>query len=165
MLTFSLLRSLADGAATYDDALARLSAAPLDAPSYFIIAGARPLEGAIVTRGRDATQSDVYPLGSRRWYVLETNYDHDKPPAQGDDRRHPGERRMEQLGRARAATRDGLLTVLSDTSCNKSAGERPLLNSITTYTAIMSAAAPAGDPASLRVVMRDPAGSDACRGG
>lgn len=152
--TFSQIRLAADGAATYADAVARFRAIALAAPSYFILAGARPGEGALLTRGRDAAGSDLEVLNatSGRWYVLETNYDHWAPPGAHDDRRHPAEAALAAVGAA-AVSVPTMLGVLSDTRCNATAGERSVLNSMTTYTAVMSPGA-SGGTGRMRVVLR-----------
>lgn len=143
--TFSRIRLLAESAATYDAALEALRAEKLDAPSYFIVAGSKAGEGAIVTRGREPKEvepkNEIYPLdsGAGRWFVVETNYDHWAAPGKADNRRAPAERALAALGSA-AVTPASLLGVLSDTACNASAGERSVLNSETVYTAVMSPA-------------------------
>lgn len=175
MLTFSAIRTIAQTAATYEEALAALKAAPLNAPSYFVLAGAAAGEGAVVTRDRDPAPSkgdaggkgaggaDVWPIdaGAGRWYVLETNYDHWGPTSVHDDRRAAGERAVERLGREDVATPRGILSVLSDRRCNNSAGERAVLNSHTAYSAVMVPAA--RDAAtSIQVLLREPARSEVC---
>ena len=68
---------------------------------------------------------------------------------------------MNRLGRARAASVDGLLTVLGDSGhCNTTRGERPVLNSHTVYTAAF-AAADEGE-AAMKVILREPAVVDGC---
>ena len=76
-----------------------------------------------------------------------------------DDRRAVATRLLEKAGQAGAASIDGLLSILSDNGdCNSTAGERPIMNSHTLYTASFSAA----DPDALRVILRDPAPVDNC---
>ena len=120
-------------------------------------------EGALVTRGREPSSVDVLPLsdGAGRWYLLETNYDHDKPPAARDDRRDVSTRALARHGQpvtGSAALAD-VLDVLSDNGhCNRTRGERPVLNAHTVYTAVVSAA----HRESLQVVLRSPAAVDNC---
>ena len=168
ILTFALIRSLAQTAATFDDAVEALSSTPLDAPSYFVVSGIKAGEGALITRSRDPASNNastpvVYRLDASkgRWYLLETNYDHDGPVDPHDDRRDVGQRSMARLGRAKAASIDGLLTVLGDNGhCNSTRGERPVLNSHTVYTAAF-AASDEGERA-MRVILREPAVVDGC---
>merc|ERR1712159_350084 len=75
--TFAAIRQTAEKAASWSDAVHQLSQVKLSADSYFIIAGVKAGEGAVVTRDRN----DVYKTfrmgeypGSD-WYLLETNYD------------------------------------------------------------------------------------------
>jgi N-acylethanolamine-hydrolysing acid amidase len=164
MLTFSRIRQTAETSATYADAVAALSEADLNAPSYLVLAGAAAGEGAILTRDRSARGgrgADLYPLTSDRWYLVETNYDHWEPPDEKDDRRDPAKRAIGRVGRGVAASPEGMLTVLSDRRCNNSIGERAVLNSHTAYTAVMKPSAMVAD-ASIRVVVRDPARSEQC---
>lgn len=158
VVTFSMIRELAASAPSYAAALSRLSEAELDAPSYFILAGIAPGEGAVLTRDRDGL-ADAYTLQPAadppRWYVLETNYDRWAQPDADDNRRAVAERSLAAAGGAAASlSAGGLWSVLSQTHCNASAGERPTLNSETVYTALMQPGA-AGDPL-LRVKVRDP---------
>lgn len=91
----------------------------------------------------------------------ETNYDHWKPPGVTDDRRHPAERALERLGPEAAGAWRGLETVLSDTHCNHTAGERPVLNQHTVYTALMQPSATNAADA-LKVVLRSTPRNDSC---
>jgi hypothetical protein len=136
--TFSRIRLLAESVTSYDALVASLRSSKLDAPSYFVVAGAQPGEGAIVTRGRDSTDVDVFPLNASagRWYVVETNYDHWVSPAHGDDRRHPAERALGEIGPSQIDPTT-LMSVLSDTRCNTTEGQRSVLNSDTVYTSVM----------------------------
>ena len=88
-------------------------------------------------------------MTAARWYVLETNYDHWKPPNAHDNRRAVATRLLDRLGPDGAGSVSGLEGVLSERWCNVSNGERPVLNSHTVYTAIMdpSAGVSAGMPA------------------
>lgn len=103
------------------------------APSYLIVGGMGPRQGAVITRDR-ITALDVWMIDAfnGRWYLVETNYDHWEPPPAGDDRRDPAEKAMNETGRANI---DGpaLFNVLSTP---------PVLNDGTSYTAIMSASIP-----------------------
>lgn len=167
ILTFSFIRQLAQhDAPTYAEAVAQAVETPLSAASYLVVSGVAPGQGALLTRGRGGervARADVYRLDASagRWYLLETNYDHDRPvPASAhDDRRAVATRALARAGQHAAASIDGLLGLLSDNAhCNSTAGERPVLNSATVYTAVMSAAT----RDSLRVVLRDPPAVDRC---
>ncbi len=51
---------------------------PLTSPTYFIIAGSEPNEGAVLTRDRN-TLANLWSLNvstavADSWYLLETNY-------------------------------------------------------------------------------------------
>jgi len=143
MITFSRFRDVATKSATFSEAFAQLSSVPLDAPSYIILAGSSPGEGAIITRDRDKADDvqrllKIYPKAEHpSWYLLETNYDHWKAPGAHDRRRDVANHALASVGRETAGTANGLLTVLSDRECNATAGQRPVLNADTAYTAIM----------------------------
>ena len=133
IVSWHIRNALADPSSDYVSALEHLSSVTLITPSYVIIGGAEPTQGAVITRDRLAAL-DVWKLAplSGQWYVLETNYDHWGPPPADDDRRDPGMKAMNSTGRA-AISPDTLFTVLSTP---------PVLNDGTTYTNIMSAATP-----------------------
>lgn len=96
---------------------------------YIIVGGAKPGEGAIVTRNRTVV-ADLWELDApSRWFLVETNYDHWLPPPSSDNRRDPANRHMNATGSAGIGS-GSMFKILS---------EFPNLNSETTYTTIMSA--------------------------
>ena len=109
-----------------------LSTCPVIAPGYLIVGGVGPGEGAVITRGRSSAD-DVWWLGSNgSWFLVETNYDHWKPPPASDDRRDPAVKGMKKMGQNDLSP-EGVFNVLSTP---------PVLNGGTAYTAMMSAAIP-----------------------
>lgn len=86
-------------------------------------------QGAIIVRGREKTLDVKYLNVSQPngWYLLETNYDPDSKPLFIDDRRTPGNKCMQKLGRSGVGFQ-GLFNVLSSTTN---------LNKLTTYTTLM----------------------------
>ena len=125
--------ALANEEFNYEKALAFLSDKPLIASCYIVVGGAKPSEGAVITRDR-SDAADIMRIHSQNgtWYVLETNYDHWTTPPPEDDRRDPGIKYMDEMGRDNV-TEAGLFDVLSTA---------PVLNTQTTYTVVMSAAHP-----------------------
>nr|XP_006821136.1 PREDICTED: N-acylethanolamine-hydrolyzing acid amidase-like [Saccoglossus kowalevskii] len=73
---------------TFESAVKLMSETQIVAPAYYIIGGVQPGEGAVITRDR-LTAKDVWRLDSKnkRWFLVETNYDHWLPPPSSDDRR------------------------------------------------------------------------------
>merc|ERR1712187_834151 len=69
-----------------------LAKIPLISPGYFIIAGAAPGEGVILTRNATADGTDMlhlkdgYPK-TDPWFLVQTNYDHWTAAPKYDDRR------------------------------------------------------------------------------
>ena len=65
-------------AQSYDEAVEMLSKRYIAAPTYYIVAGSRPNEGAVITRDRnilsDLWQLNVSSSDPNSWYLLETNY-------------------------------------------------------------------------------------------
>ena len=65
-------------AESYDEAVQMLSKRYIAAPAYFIVAGSKPNEGAVITRDRnvlsDLWQLNVSSSDPNSWYILETNY-------------------------------------------------------------------------------------------
>ena len=133
IVTWRIREVLEDPNSDFVSALETLSSVTLITPSYIIIGGVRPLQGAVITRDRLAAV-DIWKLSpnSGQWYVLETNYDHWLPAPAIDDRRDPGMRAMNETGRTNISG-DTLFKVLSTP---------PVLNLETVYTNIMSAATP-----------------------
>ena len=110
-------------------AVERLSSTPLITPCYLIVGGQLSTEGVIITRDRIAALDKWYLHPDKdQWYVLETNYDHWKPPPSDDNRRDPGVKVMNAIGQD-GINFDSLFRVLSTA---------PVLNNGTTYTTIMS---------------------------
>jgi len=64
-----LIRDILGECKNYDCAYARLHDTAVIAPSYFIIAGINPNEGAVITRDRFSV-AHVDALTDDKWYVL-----------------------------------------------------------------------------------------------
>ena len=65
-------------AKSYDEAVQVLSKRYIAAPAYYIVAGTKPNEGAVITRDRNVLsnlwQLNVSSSDPNSWYILETNY-------------------------------------------------------------------------------------------
>ena len=71
------LRKALEATADFEGALGELSGTAQVDENYFIVAGARPGEGAIVTRGREKAV-DVWrlePAAADGWFRVQTNFD------------------------------------------------------------------------------------------
>ncbi|ETN77739.1 linear amide C-N hydrolase, choloylglycine hydrolase family protein, partial [Necator americanus] len=114
---------------TYADAKAHLMTTPMLSPVYYILGGMNPGEGSIITRSLNGTDllTELNPNDKNGWYLLETNYDQDKPVLYLDDRRTPGNHCMQKLGQ-KNVNFQGIFNVLSS---------RTNLNKLTTYTVLM----------------------------
>lgn len=113
----------------FNKAVAALSNTPLITPSYIIVGGTYPEEGVVITRSRRAAIDTMFMYPEMgKWYVLETNYDHWKNPPKSDDRRDPGIKAMNAMGRSN----------INATTLFKVLSTEPVLNSGTTYTTVMS---------------------------
>ncbi|KAJ1374525.1 Acid ceramidase [Parelaphostrongylus tenuis] len=114
---------------TYADAKAHLMTTPILSPVYYILGGKNPGEGSVITRSLTKTDllNELNPSGKNGWYLLETNYDLDKPVLYLDDRRTPGNNCMQMLGQNNVSFQ-GLFNVLSS---------RTTLNKLTVYTVLM----------------------------
>ncbi|XP_070568770.1 N-acylethanolamine-hydrolyzing acid amidase-like [Ptychodera flava] len=126
----------------FEDAVKMLSTPQIIAPVYFIIGGVSPGEGAVVTRDRLQAR-DVWRLDVKngRWFLVETNYDHWVPPPKDDDRRDPANKAMNSIGQAAINA-----TMMYD----KVLSVKPVLQSDSVYTTLMSAA----DPDIYKTVIR-----------
>ena len=82
------------------------------------------MKGAIITRGRN--DADVWLMGENSisqnstWFLVETNYDHWKPPPFFDDRRSAAIKCLDTMGKDNASF-SGLYNVLST---------KPVLNEV-----------------------------------
>lgn len=124
-----LTRSVLENATSYDDAKEVLSKTEMLAPAYFILGGNKPGQACVITRSRKFS-INFWELDTQKgeWYVLETNYDHWKPPLVIDNRRDPAMKCLNQTGQ-KGISFATIYDVLST---------KPVLNKLTTYTTMMS---------------------------
>ena len=95
------LRKAMTDCKTFDEAVEYLSTVPLIAPAYFIISGAGPNEGVVITRSRNTT-IDKWTLtpSTKEWFLVQVNTDHWDPiPPDELDRRTPAIKHMNEMGR------------------------------------------------------------------
>ena len=75
---FVLFSQVLNESQSYDEAVHMLSTRYIAAPAYYIVAGTKPNEGAVITRDRnvlsDLWQLNVSSSDPNSWYILETNY-------------------------------------------------------------------------------------------
>jgi len=122
-----LFRNQLDIAQSFDDAVNAFANTTLSVPSYIIVSGSKAGEGAVISRD-PAKAADIWKLDApNRWFEVETNDDHWKPPADG--RRDHANALMNATGQANVNL-DTMFSVLSSP---------PVLAPGTTYTAQMSA--------------------------
>eukprot|EP01013_Petalomonas_cantuscygni_P010658 TRINITY_DN2382_c0_g1_i1.p1 TRINITY_DN2382_c0_g1~~TRINITY_DN2382_c0_g1_i1.p1 ORF type:complete len:358 (-),score=75.12 TRINITY_DN2382_c0_g1_i1:427-1500(-) len=107
-----------------------LATTHLTAPSYLILSNTSG--GMVITRDREAA-ADVWYLNpaSNPPAIVETNYDHWKPPPKDDDRRTPAYARLRTLGSTNYGPESVFAEVMS---------QPPNLNHHTVYTTIMELA-------------------------
>ncbi|XP_075716265.1 acid ceramidase [Rhinoderma darwinii] len=124
-----LTRSVLENATSYAEAKTLLSKTVLLAPAYFILGGNKSGDACVITRSRQSCL-DIWELDipKGQWYVLETNYDHWKPPLPIDNRRAPAIKCMD-----RTTQKNISFATIYDLLSTK-----PVLNKLTTYTTLMS---------------------------
>jgi len=101
------LRKVFETQDTFDAAMDALATGPLVNEIYYISAGSSPGEGMVISRDRNnggilSKAADRWALNTSApngWFRLETNYDHWEPAPKADDRRNPGNKLMEAMGR------------------------------------------------------------------
>jgi len=96
------MRQVLESGCEYEDAIKQLASKELIDEAYYIVAGAKTGQGAVISRNRNASD-DIWNLNltqadGKGWYRLETNYDHWQPVPVADDRRTPGYNSMDALG-------------------------------------------------------------------
>jgi len=125
-----LSRQVFENEWNWPSAVKQLSNTELIADVYYIVAGVSAGQGAVISRNRK-NATDVWILDSpKRWFEVETNYDHWTNPPWFDDRVVPANRGMEAMGQQKLSL-DGMLEVLSI---------KPVLNIQTTYSILASPA-------------------------
>jgi len=114
-------------ATNFKQALNSLSNTELIADVYYIMAGSKPGEGAVISRNRTRA-ADVWMIDAAagRWFEVETNYDHWEQPPWFDDRRTPAITNMKALGPSN----------LNPKSLFGIMGMKPTLNLQTTYSIV-----------------------------
>ncbi|CAF1133948.1 unnamed protein product [Rotaria magnacalcarata] len=128
-ITFAI-RDMLTKSESYDQTLKYLAEEPLLAPCFYIVAGTKAGEGAIITRSRIGSD-DIKVLGKDNlWFIAQTNYDNWKKQPIFDDRLTPCIECMKTKGKNQVAF-DSLFDVLSS---------RPMLNKETVYTSLMQPA-------------------------
>lgn len=119
-----LTREVLQNENDFNAALEQLANDDLIADVYYIMAGTQPTEGVVISRNR-TDAADVWQLAPPgRWFEVETNYDHWKPPPWFDDRYTPAVIAMNAMG-AQNATLQGMYQVMST---------KPVLNLQTIHT-------------------------------
>ena len=134
-----LTRSVFEDETDYNDALTKLNQTKVIGPAYIIFSGVEKGQGAVITKGAagalkpDGETVDIWSLtheiANGTFFLLQTNYDHGKPPPAFDNRRDPGRLCMEQLTPS-GFSFNGLYNVLNAV---------PNLNRLTTFTTLMHA--------------------------
>ncbi|XP_075058745.1 N-acylethanolamine-hydrolyzing acid amidase-like isoform X2 [Mixophyes fleayi] len=86
-----LIRNTLNEAPDYQSAVSQLSNTPIISEMYFTVAGAKPGEGAAITRDRNGA-ADVEHLNASNgtWFLLQTNYDRWLTQPRHDNRRDIG---------------------------------------------------------------------------
>uniref|UniRef100_A0ABI7X3S1 N-acylethanolamine-hydrolyzing acid amidase n=1 Tax=Felis catus TaxID=9685 RepID=A0ABI7X3S1_FELCA len=94
-----LIRTTLSESENFDAAVYKLANTPLIAGVYYIVGGASPREGVVITRNRNGP-ADIWPLDplNGAWFRVETNYDHWKPVPEKDDRRTPAMKALNATG-------------------------------------------------------------------
>ncbi|CAF1667380.1 unnamed protein product [Adineta ricciae] len=125
-VTFAL-RDMLTNAKNYSEVLNYLSDVLLVAPCYYILAGTKPGEGAIISRSRRTTLN-IKRLGvDNNWFLIQTNSDNWRQQSTFDDRYISAKKCMKTQGQSRVDF-DSIYNVLVS---------RPMLNKLTIYTSLM----------------------------
>lgn len=125
-LTFMLeARRTMEEVSSFDEAVQRLAGAHLMAPMYFVIAGTKAYEGAVITRDRGAffpPYDNVEVLSPKKWFMVQTNDDRSGSPA--DPRRPFAEQMLRAVGQES----------ISQASVTRTMRTFPLYRPITVFT-------------------------------
>uniref|UniRef100_A0A6U2V7G3 N-acylethanolamine-hydrolyzing acid amidase n=1 Tax=Paramoeba aestuarina TaxID=180227 RepID=A0A6U2V7G3_9EUKA len=114
---------------TYSDAVEVMGNHPIVAPVYYIIAGAQQGEGVVITRNRTVAWDEWQLDGSNYgWFLVETNYNHWERNPVSDPRRQVAVSCMNSVGQEN-------ITLTTLYGC---LSQEPVMNPLTTYTAVMN---------------------------
>lgn len=115
-----VVRSIIERVPDFDTAVREFAKAKFMAPHYWIMAGAKPFEGAVVTTGQVGRPADVRLLKDqpRDWFLIQTNDDHWQPPV--DARRDSARTYMTVQGRGRVRQGSVWKSMRSSPVCNPS---------------------------------------------
>ncbi len=94
-----LIRRTLETKQSFQEAVDYLSTQPIVTYCYYVVAGLRGNEGAIITRVRNYAE-DIWYLSDDSWYIIQTNYDHWKLQPLEDDRVTPAKTILESLGQS-----------------------------------------------------------------
>ncbi|CAJ0941387.1 unnamed protein product, partial [Mesorhabditis belari] len=127
-----VMRQVLEEETQYAWAVDRLIRTPLICPAYITVAGVKSGEGTIISRKRMGA-ANVWKLNPLKghWFLVETNFDHWTP--QGDRRKKVATHALNKLGRERLS---------AETLYNRVLSRRPVLNDLTIFSLVMSAAQP-----------------------
>jgi len=103
-----MIRTTLLKAETYDEALKIFLEKPSISGSYIIMAGTKPNEGAVITRGRKNAE-DVITLNETAWFLAQANNDRWLPP---DERTVKANLWMQELGQANVSLQNIVEKVL-----------------------------------------------------
>mmetsp|Transcript_32584 Transcript_32584/g.75713 ORF Transcript_32584/g.75713 Transcript_32584/m.75713 type:complete len:353 (-) Transcript_32584:100-1158(-) len=106
---------------SFSKALAAVGSTKFTAPQYFIMGGARPYEGAVITLGRAERRGhfvdiDVLNEAMGKWFLVETNDDHWSRPMDG--RRESAQRMMSRIGWRSVSATTVMNTMRARPVCN-----------------------------------------------
>ena len=122
-----LLRKTVEEEGDYASAVKRLKTTPIAGPVYFVVSGIQGNEGIIIERDSNKVHA-AYELSDENWFIVQTNYDRDRPDPSDDQRRIPAENRLKERGNKNFKEQDLFDTVMS---------KNPTLNLETIYTVVM----------------------------
>ena len=84
------LRKTLEETSEFASAVSQLEKGSLIDDIYYIVAGTQANEGSVISRSREGfLNGKPESLQDDTWYLLQTNYDWDKPVPKADDRRTP----------------------------------------------------------------------------
>lgn len=92
-----LLRKVLEEETSYAAATKRLREERIAAPVYYIVGGVGRNEGMVIEREPDSVHA-FYELSDETWFLVQTNYDRNKPEPVYDQRRIPMENRVRNVG-------------------------------------------------------------------
>jgi hypothetical protein len=110
--TLYFIRYVLENAENFEQAIKLARETQLMANAYYTIGGLSTNEGCVIERSEFEVHAE-YCLDDKTWFLVQTNYDRDKPDNPHDYRRVPAEKYLESVGEDKFS-KDDIMHILTN---------------------------------------------------